>query len=285
MVPSFPADSNALEQREALIAAAQGGDARAQSQLGDLYRVGDEYTGQDYDMALRWYRCAAQQGDASAANNLGSMRLNGMGVARDAVEASRWYRIAADQGVAIAQFNLALRYLHGDGVEVSMGNLVDYQDDIEREALSGSLRAALCLAKMHDDGLGVEKDAAAAYAWLLAGKCYGCHDDDEAVRNELYEQTVAAYSDLTSAEKDEAYRSFERMRMRRGTNEHVCRTSRSADELLRRPGRDGKRTFRLMNHFSLKDSVAFIEEMTGEKMTPEGVEELRQVLGLDMPKS
>ena len=46
-----------------------------------------------------------------------------------------------------------------------------------------------------------------------------------------------------------------------------------------------KRNFRLMNHKSLADSIAFIEEMTGERMTVEEVEELRQVLELDEPKS
>ena len=39
--------------------------------------------------------------------------------------------------------------------------------------------------------------------------------------------------------------------------------------------------FKLMNHKSLKDSVEFIEEISGEKMTPEEIEELRQVLDLD----
>jgi hypothetical protein len=33
-----------------------------------------------------------------------------------------------------------------------------------------------------------------------------------------------------------------------------------------------------MNHFSLKDSIAFIEHFTGEKMSPEEIDELRQVL-------
>ena len=42
-----------------------------------------------------------------------------------------------------------------------------------------------------------------------------------------------------------------------------------------------KPTLRLMNHHNLDDSIAFIEEMTGEKMTPEEVAELRQALGLE----
>jgi len=42
-----------------------------------------------------------------------------------------------------------------------------------------------------------------------------------------------------------------------------------------------KRLLRLMNHKSLKDSVEFIEEISGEKMTPEEIEELRQLLDLE----
>jgi hypothetical protein len=97
------------------------------------------------------------------------------------------------------------------GDVVSMGNLISYRDDIESEALKGSLRAALALAKMYDDGLGVEKNAAIAYAWLLIGKRFGSHDDDEPARNELYEHTVTVYSDLSRDEQAQAYRLVEVM--------------------------------------------------------------------------
>jgi len=92
------------------------------------------------------------------------------------------------------------------GDVVSIGNLITYRDEIEHEALQGSLRAALALAKMYDDGLGVEKNLAVAYAWLLIGKRCGVRDDDQAARDELYEHTLTVYSDLSSDEKAEAYR-------------------------------------------------------------------------------
>ena len=104
----------AFLQREVLIAAAHGGDARAQAQLGDAYRVGDQFTERNPVEALRWYGLAAEQGDASAQNNLGSMHLNGIGVPKDAKKAVTWYRKAAKQGLPVAQFNLGLRRLRGD---------------------------------------------------------------------------------------------------------------------------------------------------------------------------
>ena len=65
---------------------------------------------------MRWYRLAADQGDAIAQFNLGVMYAKGAGVLKDDAEAVRWYRLAADQGDAIAQFNLGVMYAKGAGV-------------------------------------------------------------------------------------------------------------------------------------------------------------------------
>jgi TPR repeat protein len=95
-------DLGPFSQRLSLIAAAEAGDSRSQSKLGDLHRAGDELTQRDYPAALAWYRRAAEQGAASATNNLGSMYLNGMGVRQDAAVAATWYRKAAELGLAAA---------------------------------------------------------------------------------------------------------------------------------------------------------------------------------------
>ena len=114
----FPYEEPDLARdRQDLIAYAEAGHAPSQRVLGDCYRIGDDLTKRDYVEALRWYRCAAEQGDPEAQNDLGSMYLNGFGVAKDATEAARWYRKSAEQGVAMAMFHFALRCLHGDGVE------------------------------------------------------------------------------------------------------------------------------------------------------------------------
>ena len=49
-------------------------------------------------VAARWFRKAADQGDAGAQYYLGNMFEQGRGVALSDVEAARWYRKAADQG-------------------------------------------------------------------------------------------------------------------------------------------------------------------------------------------
>ena len=54
---------------------------------------------QDDAEAVKWYRKAAEQGNADAQNWLGWMYQNGKGVPPDDAEAVEWYRKAAEQGV------------------------------------------------------------------------------------------------------------------------------------------------------------------------------------------
>ena len=65
---------------------------------------------EDAAEAVRWFRLAAEQGDATAQFNLGVMYDNGEGVPKDAAEAVRWFRLAAEQGYAAAQLNLGVMY-------------------------------------------------------------------------------------------------------------------------------------------------------------------------------
>ena len=53
---------------------------------------------------------SAEQDIARAQNALGIMYADGRGVPQDAAEAVRWFRLAAEQGNANAQANLGLRY-------------------------------------------------------------------------------------------------------------------------------------------------------------------------------
>ncbi len=65
--------------------------------------------------AAAWYRKAADQGNDSAALNLGALFYAGRGAARDPTQAVRWFRIAAQQGNGHAEFNLASLYAEGRG--------------------------------------------------------------------------------------------------------------------------------------------------------------------------
>ena len=95
--------------------AAEQGDADAQSNLDFMY---DNVQGvpQSDKEAVKWYRKAAEQGKAGAQCNLGFMFKYGRGVPQSNIEASKWYRKAAEQGDVIAQSNLGLMYENGRGV-------------------------------------------------------------------------------------------------------------------------------------------------------------------------
>jgi uncharacterized protein len=84
---------------------AEKGDARAQSNLGEMYYYG-EGVSEDDKTAVKWYRLAAEQGYARAQNKLGAMYQKGKGVPQDDKTAVKWYRLAAEQGDFYAQYNL-----------------------------------------------------------------------------------------------------------------------------------------------------------------------------------
>jgi hypothetical protein len=52
---------------------------------------------QDYAEAARWYRKAAEQGNAVAQGSLGFMYWKGQGVAQDYVQAHLWINLAASR--------------------------------------------------------------------------------------------------------------------------------------------------------------------------------------------
>ena len=56
----------------------------------------------DYATAFRLYRPLADQGNASAQDNLGLMYAKGEGVPQNNAEAVKWFRLAAVQGNASA---------------------------------------------------------------------------------------------------------------------------------------------------------------------------------------
>ena len=62
-----------------------------------MYATGEGVPEDDAE-AVRWYRLAAEQDDASAQYFLGFAYANGRGVPEDYAEAVRWYRLAAEGG-------------------------------------------------------------------------------------------------------------------------------------------------------------------------------------------
>ena len=86
-------------------------DAQAQFELAVKYDKANNYT-----EAVKWYRKAAEQGNAHAQCKLGVMYQFGYGVKQDYAEAVRLYRLSAEQGNFVAQLRLGNMYKNGYGV-------------------------------------------------------------------------------------------------------------------------------------------------------------------------
>lgn len=95
--------------------AAEGGDAEAQSVLGEMY-----YRASNYEEALKWFHKSAGQGYSYGQYNLGVMYLEGSGVAKNESEAVKWFTKAAEQWHIDAINNLIAAYFYGKGVPKDM---------------------------------------------------------------------------------------------------------------------------------------------------------------------
>ena len=114
---SFELAGKYIEAAKWFRRAADQGNADAQYYLGQMLRTGQGIP-HGYSEAARWYRRAAEQGHVIAQYILGLMYRLGQGVPRDYWEAERWLRKAAEQGHDDAQSNLGVMY--GTGTAVSL---------------------------------------------------------------------------------------------------------------------------------------------------------------------
>lgn len=86
-----------------------------QFQMGLRYAEGNGVPKSETE-AFRWWRRAADQGNADAQNMMGNCCYNGYGVERNYSYAVGWYRLAAEQGHAEAMYHLGVCYYYGYGV-------------------------------------------------------------------------------------------------------------------------------------------------------------------------
>ena len=86
-----------------------------QYRLGIMYRRGEGIT-QDYEVAIEWFKLAAEQGNAFAQSNLGAMYDQGLGVTRDSSLGFKWFKLAAEQRNNYSLFILGEMYQQGRGV-------------------------------------------------------------------------------------------------------------------------------------------------------------------------
>jgi TPR repeat protein len=108
-------DHRILEGVDLLNRAAMQGNAKAQYQLGKLYKTGLG-TPRDDKEAVRLFHLAADQRYSRAQYELGLMYQHGRGVPPNNKKALRLFHLAADQGLYLAQTELGVMYQNGVGV-------------------------------------------------------------------------------------------------------------------------------------------------------------------------
>ena len=96
--------------------AAEDGNAPAQYSLGLAYEKGQGVP-QDYQEAIKWYRLAATQGDSAAQTHLGVIYSNGKGVRKDFARAHMWFSLAA---AATSGDSAGIAAKHRDSLEAKM---------------------------------------------------------------------------------------------------------------------------------------------------------------------
>ena len=132
-------------------------------QRGNASYFGKNGFPQDYVEAAKWFRMAAEQGHATAQNQLGYCYECGVGVSQDYQEAVKWYRKSADQGDEAAQYNFGACYAKGLGVQQ------DYEEAgkwITKSAEQGDVTAQFNLGFLYREGLGVPSDVRQAFKWF-----------------------------------------------------------------------------------------------------------------------
>lgn len=184
-------------------AAAELGLADAQNNLGAMHLAGHG-TEKNPAEAVYWYQKAAEQEQLHAQFNLAMLHLQGNGVTQSDENAAHWLHAAAVQGDLEAICQLGNLYQQGRGVTQNYATAADlhtmaaieghldaidklseYQEEIENSALSGSIVAALCMAKKYDHGIGTEPDIAQLYAWLQWARLHGSYDEAEEELEEM----------------------------------------------------------------------------------------------------
>jgi ankyrin repeat protein len=127
--------------------AALEGISEYQAQVGGFYEHGKESIPQDLKKAVKWYRRAAEKGNANGAKALARMYEQGIGMPMDQEAALKWYTQAAKGG------------------------------DVESQVKVGT---------MHEEGIGTEKNCAEALRWYIEAYGRGSQEGErkmEAIRS------------------------------------------------------------------------------------------------------
>ena len=201
---SYKTQAERKAEEEAKRKADEEAKRKAEEEAKHLYTIGNDYylgrngKKQNRKEAVRYYRKAAEQGNADAQYSLGFCYKYGHGVDESETEAVKWfrkaaenYRKAAEQGNADAQCDLGKCYKYGHGVDESETEAEKWfrkaAENYRKAAEQGNADAQCGLGKCYEYGYGVDESETEAVKWYRKaaeqgdadgqyslGLCYEC---------------------------------------------------------------------------------------------------------------
>ena len=135
------------------------------------------YSGQgvpkDIELAFKWYRKSAEQGNADAQNKLGVMYEKGQGILKDDKEAVKWFRKSAKQGNTEASKYLKIT-LRRQKRKSILENLIS-------KAKGGDSNSQFKLGEMYFNGRGVKRNPVESLKWYTLAARQGNIRADELI--------------------------------------------------------------------------------------------------------
>ncbi|MCH5284502.1 MAG: SEL1-like repeat protein [Akkermansiaceae bacterium] len=131
----------------------------------------------NFERELQRVQKAAENGKATAQNEMGVRYALGLGVKKDGKKAAQYFLEAAREGNAYAQLNLAFCYSQGVGVS-SDGEKVEAWakkavKQLKEKAESGQAEAQYVLSFCYENGIGVSTSKTTAAKWLKKAVDHG----------------------------------------------------------------------------------------------------------------
>jgi len=162
---------------------ADQGDADAQYNLGSIYYFGKGIT-KNYQIAFEWYKKAAEQGHAQAQENLGSMYYR-KGTTENDQKAIKWFTKAAEQGDVEAQIMLGLIYDQGFITKKNVRKAFKWYKKVVEQG-RGSRWTFLRVGYMYYHGEGTTKNYKKAFKWFKKSARLGDGESNFYLANMYY---------------------------------------------------------------------------------------------------
>ena len=116
------------------------------------------------ELGVKWYKIAAENGDALAKNSLAICYETGEGVEKNIETAFHWYLESALEGHDHGQYNVSIAYEEGDGTEINHEKAFYW---LQQATKQNHPQALFRISRFLSEGIGCEIDMEKSYEYLL----------------------------------------------------------------------------------------------------------------------